>query len=79
MNCTKCGMFEVPYERHQAGYTTCMPCAQRFQRPKGVMVHSGKVGSEIQVLSAEVYANNKMYLVARTKSVIKNFSKNTCA
>lgn len=80
MNCTKCGIHQVPVARQEAGYLTCMPCAHRVQRPKGVMIHSGKVGSEIQILSAETYANNKMYLVSNgARSTIKNFSKNVCA
>lgn len=79
MTCTKCGVHTVPLPRQQAGFFTCMPCARQVQRPKGVMICTGKVGSEIQVLSAETYANNKAYLVARTKSVIKNFSRSICA
>lgn len=80
MICTKCSIHTVPVARQEAGYFTCMPCAQKVQRPKGVMICTGKVGSEIQVLSAETYANNRKYLVSNgARSVLKNFAKSVCA
>jgi hypothetical protein len=80
MICNKCNVHTVPLPREQAGYFTCMPCARQVQRPKGVMVCTGKVGSEIQVLSAETYANNKKYLVSNgPRSVLKNFVRSVCS
>lgn len=80
MTCTKCGIYDVPLPRQEAGYYTCMPCAKQVQRPKGVMICTGKVGSEIQVLSAETYKNNKRYYTANgSKSVLKNFTRAICA
>jgi hypothetical protein len=58
----------------------CGSCARLFnvgKRKKGVMVSTGKVGSEIQVLSDSCYKSQKKYLVANGAfSVIKNFSRN---
>lgn len=77
MNCIKCGIFPVPPLRIEAGYHTCMPCASQVRPVRGVTIHTGKVGSEIQVLSAETYASNKRYFVADgARSAVKNFSKN---
>lgn len=80
MICKQCGIYEVPSAREEAGYHTCMPCAQRVRPAKGVMVITGKVGSEIQVLSGETYQNNSRYFKANgARSVVKNFSRNICA
>jgi hypothetical protein len=44
------------------------------------MVSTGKVGSEIQVLSHDCYQNQEKYLKANGAfSVIKNFSRSVCA
>jgi hypothetical protein len=61
----------------------CGPCARLYnvgKRKKGVMVSTGKVGSEIQVLSHDCYQNQEKYLKANGAfSVIKNFSRSICA
>lgn len=80
MNCTSCGIYPVSEARAEAGYTTCMPCAQRVPYKRGVMVVTGKVGNEIQVLNGETYSSNKKYFVANgARSAVKNFSKHCCA
>ena len=61
----------------------CGSCACFYnvgKRKKGVMVSTGKVGSEIQVLSDSCYKSQRKYLVANGAfSVIKNFSRSSCA
>ena len=61
----------------------CGGCARIFnvgKRKKGVMVSTGKVGSEIQVMSDSCYKSQRKYLVANGAfSVIKNFSRSSCA
>jgi hypothetical protein len=61
----------------------CGSCARIYnvgKRKKGVMVSTGKVGSEIQVLSHDCYQNQEKYLKANGAfSVIKNFSRSSCA
>ena len=61
----------------------CGGCARIFnigRRKKGVMVSTGKVGSEIQVMSDSCYKSQRKYLVANGAfSVIKNFSRSSCA
>jgi hypothetical protein len=61
----------------------CGSCARLYnvgKRKKGVMVSTGKVGSEIQVLSHDCYQNQEKYLKANGAfSVIKNFSRSVCA
>ncbi len=61
----------------------CGGCARLFnvgKKKKGVMVSTGKVGSEIQVLSHSCYLNQEKYLKANGAfSVIKNFSRSVCA
>jgi hypothetical protein len=61
----------------------CGPCACLYnvgKRKKGVMVSTGKVGSEIQVMSHDCYKTQRKYLVANGAfSVIKNFSRSSCA
>lgn len=72
-------MHHVPEARIDAGYFTCLQCASRVQRAKGTMIITGKVGSEIQVLSADTYKANRKYFVANgARSAVKNFSKNVC-
>jgi hypothetical protein len=61
----------------------CGSCACLYnvgKRKKGVMVSTGKVGSEIQVMSHDCYKTQRKYLVANGAfSVIKNFSRSSCA
>lgn len=61
----------------------CGGCAVHYnvgKRKKGVMVSTGKVGSEIQVLSHDCYNNQEKYLKANGAfSVIKNFSRSICS
>lgn len=61
----------------------CGSCACQYnvgKRKKGVMVSTGKVGSEIQVMSDSCYKTQRKYLVANGAfSVIKNFSRSSCA
>jgi hypothetical protein len=61
----------------------CGSCARLYnvgKRKKGVMVSTGKVGSEIQVMSHDCYKTQRKYLVANGAfSVIKNFSRSSCA
>jgi hypothetical protein len=61
----------------------CGSCARLYnvgKRKKGVMVSTGKVGSEIQVMSDSCYKSQRKYLVANGAfSVIKNFSRSSCA
>ena len=61
----------------------CGSCARLYnvgKRKKGVMVSTGKVGSEIQVMSDSCYKSQRKYLVANGAfSIIKNFSRSSCA
>lgn len=61
----------------------CGACACLYnvgKRKKGVMVSTGKVGSEIQVMSHDCYKTQRKYLVANGAfSIIKNFSRSSCA
>jgi hypothetical protein len=61
----------------------CASCATFFklgQKKKGVMINTGKVGSEIQILSNSCFKAQKKYLIPNgTRSIIKNFSRSICA
>ena len=48
--------------------------------PKGRMVYDGKVGAQIEIMSAETWRDNKGYFIPKGgRSCVKNFSKNVCA
>jgi len=48
--------------------------------PKGRMVYDGKVGAQIEIMSAETWRENKGYFIPKGgRSCVKNFSKNVCA
>lgn len=72
----------VPEERFSLGFKNCVNCAQAAYkgRPKGVMVHTHKTGSEIQILQPDVWKSQKKYFVPNgPRSTIKNFSRSICA
>jgi hypothetical protein len=79
MNCG-CGSI-IESARVELGLKICKSCAftgPDIQRPKGRMVYvNGKVGAEIEILSAQSWSNNKKYFTPNgARSVVKNFSKN---
>ena len=79
MNCTKCGIFPVPEARAEAGYTTCMPCAQRVRPVRGTMIYTQKTNGFIEIHDADAWQDNKKYYVPQGRSCVKRFSKNVCA
>jgi hypothetical protein len=84
MNCSNCFCSIEPERLELIPHTQlCGGCARFFnvgKKKKGVMVSTGKVGSEIQVMSDSCYKSQRKYLVANGAfSVIKNFSRSACA
>lgn len=80
MNC-ECGN-KVESGRIELGLKRCKACAfaNDVERPKGVMIYTGKVGGEIEIHSADSWKENRKYYVANgARSAVKNFSKNVCA
>jgi hypothetical protein len=76
-----CGS-SVESARIELGFKICKSCAfsgPDVPRPKGRMVYvNGKVGAEIEILSARSWTENKKYFIPNGKgrSSVKNFSKN---
>jgi len=60
----------------------CAKCANTYNLVKprrGIMVYTHKTGGELQTMSESFYNENKKYFVPNgARSVMKNFSKNTC-
>jgi hypothetical protein len=69
--------------RAELGLKVCKTCAfsgPDVPRPKGRMVYSGKVGGEIEILSARSWEENKNRFAPHgARSAVKNFSKNVCS
>ena len=68
--------------RVELGLKRCKTCAfsNDVERPRGVMIYTGKVGGEIEIHSAESWKEKRKYYVANgARSAVKNFSKNPCA
>ena len=60
----------------------CKACAfsNDVERPKGVMIYSGKVGGEIEIHSADSWKEKKKYYVPNgARSARANFSKSICS
>lgn len=72
----------VESARAELGLKICKACAfagPDVPRPKGRMVYSGKVGGEIEILSAQTWNENKnRFMPQGVYSAVKNFSKNPC-
>lgn len=80
MNCIKCGIFPVSEARIEAGYNTCMPCAQKVKPVRGTMIYTQKTNGFIEIHDADSWHDKRKYYVANgARSAVKNFSKNTCA
>ena len=63
-------------------FDNCIDCANvnPVEPPKGRMVYDGKVGAQIEIMSAETWRENKGYFIPKGgRSCVKNFSKNVCA
>tara|TARA_A100001201_G_scaffold115592_1_gene99254 strand:- start:154 stop:396 length:243 start_codon:yes stop_codon:yes gene_type:complete len=80
MKCS-CGN-EVEAARVEFGFKNCKSCA--FSNPvskyKGTMNWSHKTAPTIQVMTAEVFAEQKKYYMPNgARSAVKNFSKHICA
>ena len=63
-------------------FNNCIDCANEnpVEPPKGRMVYDGKVGAQIEIMSAETWRDNKGYFIPKGgRSCVKNFSKNVCA
>ena len=76
-----CGK-KVESARLELGLKRCKACAfaNDVERPKGVMIYTGKVGGEIEIHSADSWKENRKYYVANgARSAVKNFSKNVCS
>ena len=84
MNCRTCDN-SIETERLEVLPTTlfCSSCAHKHNivKPrKAFTIHSHKTGSEIQIVSAEFFNNNKNYFIPQgARSCVKNFSRSTCA
>lgn len=82
MNCNCCGR-PIEKERLELGLKICKSCAfagPDVPRPKGRMVYGGKVGAEIEIMSAESWEENKRYFTpSGARSCVKNFSKSICS
>lgn len=65
MICKRCHSDFVSDARIAAGLDTCMKCAQSVQRVRGNMVIPHKTGSYLEVISADYYAENKRFFIAR--------------
>ena len=73
----ECGSLVRP-ARAELGYTNCVRCAHEnpVEPPKGRMVYTGKVGAEIEIMSAETWRENKdRFCPKGARSAVKNFSK----
>ena len=73
-----CGGLVVP-ERSKLGLTDCRICAHEnpIEPPKGRMVYDGKVGAQIEIMSADTWRENKdRFMPKGPRSAVKNFSKN---
>jgi len=74
----------VEEARIELGFKICKSCAftgPDVPRLKGRMVYvNGKVGAEIEILSATSWKENKKYFTPNgARSAVKNFSKNICS
>jgi hypothetical protein len=84
MNCRTCDN-SIETERLEVLPTTlfCSSCAHKYNivKPRlAFTIHSHKTGSEIQIVSAEFFNNNKNYFIPQgARSCVKNFSRSTCA
>ena len=84
MDCRLCNQAIEP-ERLEALPSTvfCITCAHKhnpIKPKKAFTVHSHKTGSEIQIVSADLYEREKKYYIPNgARSAVKNFSKNVCA
>jgi hypothetical protein len=84
MNCRICTN-PIEQERLEILPNTvaCASCANKHNLGvprKGRMVFSHKTGSEIQIMSQQSFKETKAYYEpVGPRSVIKNFSRNTCA
>lgn len=65
MICNQCHSNIVPEPRAQAGYTTCMRCAEGVRKVRGSMVIPHKTGSYLEVMSADYYDENKRFFIPR--------------
>ena len=68
--------------RTELGFDNCIDCANAnpVEPPKGRMVYDGKVGAQIEIMSAETWRDNKGYFIPKGgRSCVKNFSKNVSA
>ena len=68
--------------RIEFGFFNCVDCAHEspVEPPKGRMVYDGKVGAQIEIMSAETWRENKdRFCPKGARSAVKNFSKNVCA
>jgi hypothetical protein len=76
-----CGNTVEP-ARAELNLKICKSCAftgPDLQRPRGYMSYGHKTGAEIQILSAESWADQKKYIIPNgPRSVVKNFSKSIC-
>jgi hypothetical protein len=83
MNTVMCGCGNpVESARVDLNLKRCKKCAfsNDVERPKGVMIYSGKVGGEIEIHSAEAWKEKKRYYVpSGSRSCVKNFSRNICS
>jgi hypothetical protein len=76
-----CGEMVEP-ARAELNLRTCKTCAftgPDIKRPKGYMSYGHKTGAEIQILSAESWADQKKYIIPNNRSCVKNFSKSICS
>ena len=73
-----CGSLVRP-SRAELGFNDCVRCAHEnpVEPPKGRMVYDGKVGAQIEIMSAETWRENKdRFMPKGPRSAVKNFSKN---
>ena len=73
-----CGSLVRP-SRAELGFADCVRCAHEnpVEPPKGRMVYDGKVGAQIEIMSAETWRENKdRFMPKGPRSAVKNFSKN---
>jgi hypothetical protein len=82
MICSNCYRDVEPERLKLIPYTQlCAGCARYFnigKERKGVMISTGKVGSEIQIMSHDCYEKQKKYWTPNGAfSAVKNFSRST--
>jgi hypothetical protein len=65
MICKQCRSNIVTDARVEAGYDTCMKCAEGVRRVRGSMVIPHKTGSYLEIMSADYYDENKRFFVSR--------------